>query len=155
MAYVPVKNESGKVVSMAFTGVSREAVESQISKSIIFMVIIAVVVLLISILVAIKLSGGMAGAIEEINNSIKHLANGEFVKADRYLDRTDELGICLNNTNSLIDTLDEIVADIKKNATSVSSSSQELSATVTTLAGNASNLRDIAEHLTRDLAFFK
>lgn len=140
---------------MAFTGVSREAVESQISKSIIFMVIIAVVVLLISILVAIKLSGGMAGAIEEINNSIKHLANGEFVKADRYLDRTDELGICLNNTNSLIDTLDEIVADIKKNATSVSSSSQELSATVTTLAGNASNLRDIAEHLTRDLAFFK
>jgi methyl-accepting chemotaxis protein len=69
----------------------------------------------------------MAGAIEEINNSIKHLANGEFVKADRYLDRTDELGICLNNTNSLIDTLDEIVADIRKNATSVSSSSQELS----------------------------
>jgi methyl-accepting chemotaxis protein len=32
---------------------------------------------------------------------------------------------------------------------------QELSATVTTLAGNANDLKGVAEKLERDLAFFK
>ncbi len=127
VAYVPVKDASGNVVSMAFTGVSRESVEGKITKSILFMVLIAFIVLLFSIVAAIYLSGGMAGAISQINTSIEHLSNGEFVKAEKYLDRSDELGVCLNNTNSLIDTLDEIVSDIRKSANSVSSSSTSLS----------------------------
>jgi methyl-accepting chemotaxis protein len=127
VAYVPVKDASGNVVSMAFTGVSRESVEGKITKSILFMVLVAFIVLLFSIVAAIYLSGGMAGAISQINTSIEHLSNGEFVKAEKYLDRSDELGVCLNNTNSLIDTLDEIVSDIRKSANSVSSSSTSLS----------------------------
>lgn len=127
VAYVPVKDESGKTVAMAFTGVSREAVNAQVGRSIAFMVVIALIVLVLSILVAVYLSTGMTKAIEEINKSVEHLANGEFIKAKKFLDRNDELGLTLRNTNGLIDTLEEIVSNIRQSAQSVNSSSAELS----------------------------
>ena len=70
VAYVPVKDDTGKTVAMAFTGMSRESVEKQLSRSISIMVLVAVIVLVLSILVAIYLSTGMVGAIREINKSI-------------------------------------------------------------------------------------
>ncbi len=127
VAYVPVKDDSGKVVAMAFTGMSRESVNAQISKSITIMVIIAAIVLVISVLVAIYLATGMANVIAEINTSVEHLSNGEFVKAEKYLDRNDELGLTLNNTNKLIDTLSTIVENIRESARTVNTSSAELS----------------------------
>ncbi|RKM57922.1 methyl-accepting chemotaxis protein [Butyrivibrio sp. CB08] len=127
VAYVPVKDESGKTVAMAFTGVSRESVDALVARSTSIMVIVAVIVLVLSILVAIYLSSGMAGAIREINKSIEHLANGEFVRPEKYLDRSDELGVTLNNTNGVIDTLETIVDNIRQSASSVNASSTELS----------------------------
>lgn len=111
---------------MAFTGVSRESVENQIKKSIITMVIIGLVLLAVCVAVSIKASTGMAGGISVINKSIEHLANGEFVKADKYLDRGDEIGIALNNTNNLIDKLEGIVGAIRASASTVNASSEEL-----------------------------
>lgn len=127
VAYVPVKDTSGKVVSMAFTGVSRKSVEEQVFKSIIFMLIISFVLMAIAIIVAIRAAINMAGAIGAINESIQYLAKGEFKKADRFLDRNDELGEALNNTNALIDKLSSIVADIRKSAVTVNTSSTDLS----------------------------
>lgn len=127
VAYVPVKDETGKTVAMAFTGVSRENVNALIGRSISFMILIAVIVLLASVLLSVYLSSKMANAIKEINKSVEHLANGEFIRAEKYLDRNDELGLTLNNTNKLIDTLEEIVNNIRNSARSVNSSSTELS----------------------------
>jgi methyl-accepting chemotaxis protein len=127
VAYVPVKDDSGKVIAMAFTGVSRENVNALIRKSIITMIIISAVLLLVCVAVAVKASAGIAGGVTAMNDSIEHLANGEFVKADKYLDRTDEIGVALNNTNGLIDKLEEIVGAIRSSANTVSSSSEELS----------------------------
>ncbi len=127
VAYVPVKDESGRVSAMAFTGVSRESVEGQIAKSAMTMIIISVVLLIVCIIVSVRAAAGIAGGVVAINDSVNHLANGEFVKATRYLERTDEIGLALNNTNALIDKLQEIVSNIRMSAGTVNSSSQELS----------------------------
>lgn len=148
VAYVPVKDESGRVVSMAFTGTPRSSVEAQISKSTTIMIVISVVLLLISTAVAIKASSGMANVIKTMNDSIEHLANGEFVKADKYLDRNDELGVALNNTNSLIDTLSGIVSNIRDSAESVSSSSQDLS----DMADQISHTADDVSNAVQEIA---
>ncbi|WP_026492927.1 methyl-accepting chemotaxis protein [Butyrivibrio sp. XPD2002] len=127
VAYVPVKDSSGKVVSMAFTGVSRQAVENQVFKSIVFMLVIGIVLMVVAMIVAVKAAISMAGAIRAINDSIQYLSQGEFKKTDKYLDRKDELGLALNNTNSLIDKLSSIVTDIRTSASTVNTSSAELS----------------------------
>ena len=126
VAYVPVTDETGKVSAMAFAGVSREAVESQINKSISYMVLVGILLFIVCVFVGIMGSRGMANGIIKINESVEHLKNGEFVKADKYLDRTDEIGLTLNNTNKLIDELQKIVGAIRNSASSVKDAAEEL-----------------------------
>ncbi|WP_051207901.1 methyl-accepting chemotaxis protein [Butyrivibrio sp. AE3006] len=127
VAYVPVKDASGKVAAMAFTGVSRAAVQAQIMKSIIVMCLIGVVLMVLTIAVATYASMGMSNAIAVMNDSISHLAKGEFKKSDKYLDRKDDIGVALNNTNALVTKLEEIVTGIRESATLVGTSSEDLS----------------------------
>ena len=127
VAYVPVKDDSGKVVAMAFAGVPRESVEGKIKRSFLIMQIVALLLFAFCIFVGVVGSKKMAGCIVAINNSIEHLANGEFVKSEDKFGREDELGVTLKNTNALIDKLDEIVNGIRRSAASVGASSEELS----------------------------
>ncbi|MCR5404220.1 MAG: cache domain-containing protein [Butyrivibrio sp.] len=148
VAYVPVKDESGRVVAMAFTGVSRASVQSLISRSITIMLVIAAVLLIVSIIVSFKVASGMANCIGVMNKSIEHLANGEFVKADKYLDRKDELGFAINNTNKVIDTLSGIVSNIKNSVEIVTSSSMELS----DMADQISHTADDVSNAVQEIA---
>ena len=63
VAYVPII-EDGKVVAMAFTGVSREAVQKQINKSVSTMLVIGIILLTITIIVSLSSSKRMSGAIK-------------------------------------------------------------------------------------------
>ena len=126
VAYVPVIDESGAVTAMAFTGVSRESVNAQIKKSVIMMSAIGIALLAASIFIAFKIAMSMAAAINTMNECITKLSNGEFVKADKYLNRNDEIGESLNSTNSLISTLEGIISHVKETSETLNSSSTEL-----------------------------
>ena len=129
VAYVPVFDEAGKVVSMAFTGVSRESVEAQISKSIMVMLIIVAVLLLVTIVVALRAAGAMSKAINSIEQSVTNLSDGQFIKSEMYLNRSDEIGHALNCTNNLIDKLTSVVKDIRQASKTVDTQSHDLSET--------------------------
>lgn len=140
VAYVPVTNEAGDVVSMSFTGVSRESVNKQIQKSIIIMSSIGILLLAFSIFIAIRIAISMANAINEMNNSINHLSNGEFVKVDKYLDRNDEIGQSLQNTNKLINTMSEIIRNVKTTTETLKTSSDVLDSMSKEMADTAENV---------------
>ncbi len=147
VAYVPVKDDSGKVIAMAFTGVSRESVQSQISSSTTIMIGISLVLLIIAVIVAVRAASGMANAIKVMNDSVERLANGEFKKADKYLDRNDEIGVVLNHTNNLIDTLQEIVTNIRESAGTVASSSEELSDMTNQISHTAEDVSNAVQEI--------
>ena len=140
VAYVPVFDEAGNVVSMSFTGVSRESVNAQIRKSIITMSVIAVILLAISIFVAIKIAMGMAKAINTMNDCIKKLSNGEFIKTDKFLNRNDEIGESINSTNSLVNTLEGIITHVKETSVALNSASVELNNMSTKMADTAESV---------------
>ena len=65
---------------------------------------------------------------------------------------------CETSKNAVVDTMSALSAISEENAASseeTGASMQELSATVTTLAGSASGLKEIAEKLNEEMAFFK
>jgi len=65
---------------------------------------------------------------------------------------------CDSSKNAVVDTMSALSAISEENAASseeTGASMQELSATVTTLAGSADSLKEIAEKLNSDMAFFK
>ncbi|MCR5669836.1 MAG: methyl-accepting chemotaxis protein [Butyrivibrio sp.] len=65
---------------------------------------------------------------------------------------------CETSKNAVVDVMSALSAISEENAASseeTGASMQELSATVTTLAGSANNLKDIADKLNQEMAFFK
>ncbi len=65
---------------------------------------------------------------------------------------------CDTSKNAVVDVMAALSAISQENAASseeTGASMEELSATVTTLAGSAGNLKDIAEKLNNEMAFFK
>jgi methyl-accepting chemotaxis protein len=147
VAYVPVKDDAGNVYAMAFTGVSRESVSAQINKSIMIMAIISVALLIVAVLVAFRSATAMAGAVGEISKSIKALADGRFVKAKKYLNRNDEIGSALNDTNTLIDGLKEIVGNIRESASAVGTSSGQLSDMASQISQTAEDVSNAVQEI--------
>ena len=127
VAYVPVVGDNGKVVAMAFTGVSRKSVNKQINITISYMVLLVMIFLSITIFVAFRISAHMSKAIKLIENVITNLSNGDFVKADKYLSRKDEIGQALHSTNKLIDKLTEVVGNIRQASETVDTQASDLS----------------------------
>ncbi len=65
---------------------------------------------------------------------------------------------CESSKNAVVDTMSALSAISEENAASseeTGASMQELSATVTTLAGSANGLKEVAEKLNKEMAFFK
>ena len=65
---------------------------------------------------------------------------------------------CDSSKNAVVDTMSALSAISEENAASseeTGASMQELSATVTTLAASAGSLKDVAEKLNQEMAFFK
>lgn len=126
VAYVPIKDSTGKVTAMAFTGVSRESVEKTVNKSVSVMIAIALALLVVIVFIALKLSISMAKSIKTIENSITNLAEGNFVKANQYTDRQDEIGHTLNSTNSLLEKLETVVSSISNASKNIAIQAKEL-----------------------------
>ena len=147
VAYVPIKDDSGKVVAMAFTGVSREAVEKQINKSVTTMLIIAIILLIITIIVTLSSSKRMSSAIKEIEQSVENLSKGKFVKSNSYLERSDEIGNALRSTNLLVDKLTDVVSSISSVSRVIDDKSIELAKTSDDISDNAKGVTDAVEQI--------
>ncbi len=125
VAYVPIINDDGSV-DMAFTGEPRAAVEKAITGTIIRAIVIGIILTLIALLIIYYIANKLADVVKVNLEVIEHLENGEFVRAEKYTDRNDELGDMIRGTNDVIDTLEGIVNDIKAEAQSVGASSATL-----------------------------
>lgn len=151
VAYIPVKKD-GKIVGMALAGKPRASVEAQIKRSIMIIIVIGLVIFVITALIAIKIAGSFVNVINENLRLVDHLANGEFVKSDKYLDRGDELGDMLRENNTLIDKLSTIVTDIKAASKNVDEKSTDLASTADQISrttdGVSNAIQEIAKGAT-------
>ncbi|MCR5321426.1 MAG: methyl-accepting chemotaxis protein [Lachnospiraceae bacterium] len=71
---------------------------------------------------------------------------------------TEETTTCVDSNKEVSDAMSSLSAISEENAASTETtgaSVEELSATVTTLAGSANNLKDVAEKLNEEIAFFQ
>jgi methyl-accepting chemotaxis protein len=143
VAYVPVKDETGEVVSMAFTGVSRESVNKQISRSVLIMILIGTAFNLVIITFVYRLASNMADAVKTLNSSIDNLANGRFIPAEKHLYRQDEIGKALNSTNSLVAVLNDVISHIKDTSKTLQQSSTNLDDTSKQIAETADTVQQL------------
>ncbi|MCR5788522.1 MAG: cache domain-containing protein [Lachnospiraceae bacterium] len=136
VAYQPVK-EGGAVVGMAFVGKSKASVDSFINKSIIRIILIIIACLIIASIVVYMNANNIAEVVTEVEDVINALADGRFEKAEKNLDRNDELGDMLRSSNELIENLSKILTGIKQAADDVDSHALEVEEMSEKIFGNA------------------
>ncbi|SKB45921.1 methyl-accepting chemotaxis protein [Lachnospiraceae bacterium] len=123
VAYVKEPITGGTVaIATSYDGVVAQARLSSLT-----ITILGLILLLIGGIFSYFLAVGFVKPIIAVDESLEHLASGEFNKIDKYTQRKDEFGQIVNNTNSVIDKLSSIVGHIKETSGNVGESSEELS----------------------------
>ncbi|SFB26335.1 methyl-accepting chemotaxis protein [Acetitomaculum ruminis DSM 5522] len=115
---------TGCTVCMALT-VSE--VMSSATRSAITIIILGIILLVIGAVVSYFLATSFTKPVIAVSGALSTISQGEFVNINKYTHRTDEFGLIVNSTNSLVDSLSSIVGSIKDSSSTVGSSSEELS----------------------------
>lgn len=113
---------------------------SHVSKMTTLMVLIGIIFAIAGALVAVVFAKSIIDPLKAINDSVSALAHGRFERISKYEYLRNELGIIVADTNLVIDTLAEIVSDIRKSADSVNTSSESLAETAEQISMTADNV---------------
>ena len=148
VAYAPVKNDSGEIIGMAFAGKPTADIEAEITKSIVIIIVIGIVFVVLTVIIVLLIANGIVSAVTEAKVSIEHLSEGEFVKATSFTDRPDELGDMIRCSDSLVNSLNTVVEDIKQASSAVGSKAGELANT----AEQISDTSDAVSNAVQDMA---
>ena len=102
-------------------------VMAEANKSAVIVIIIGIVLLIVAAIISFIMAKSFSEPLVAVGKSLVTLSEGRFEKVDGYTDRKDEFGEISRATNSVMDTLEKIVGNIKASAENVSSSAEELS----------------------------
>jgi len=121
---------------------------AQAYKSAITVIIIGFILMVIALAISVIMARSFTEPIKGLAMSFAALADGRFVKVNKYDKRNDEFGMISKAANSVIDTLNEIVTSIKASANDIGTSSEQLS----TMANQISTTTEDVTNAVQEIA---
>ena len=116
-------------------------------RSAMIIVILGIVMSVIAVSIAVMFGNSIGKPALQINGALARIADGRFRRITGFDDRKDEFGSIVPNTNTLIERLKEIVADIKGAASSVYDSSVELADTADQISKTADDVSEAVQEI--------
>ena len=110
-------------------------------------VIVGIIMAAIAAAISFLMARSFTEPLNEVNGALSKLADGRFVSIDRFRDRKDEFGEMINNTNTVLDTLGDIVKNIKESAVAVNDSSVELAETADQISQTADDVSTAVQEI--------
>ncbi len=110
-------------------------------------IIIGIVMAIAAAVISFIMAKNFTEPIGDVSASLSALADGRFKKVDKHLNRKDEFGGMIKNTNTVIRKLDEIVSSIKASAEDVGSSSEELSDMANQISQTAEDVSNAVQEI--------
>ena len=108
---------------------------------------LGLLMIVIAVFVSWKMANSFTQPLVEVNNTVSKLAEGEFLRINKFTGRQDEFGDIINSTNSVIDKLQSIVSSIKSSTVSVNSSSEELADTANQISQTADDVSNAVQEI--------
>ena len=148
--YIPLKNFSGSVVGMMFSGQPRTDITSFIMNKIITLIVISLVVFIVVIVGAFSVSSRIANALISVNKVFISLAEGDLTGEvnPALLARKDEIGQMAKSVQVLIDKLHTIVTDLQRTAAALHSAGDSM----TNTAGQSSKATEEISSAVEDIS---
>ncbi len=120
---------------------------SSARRSATIVVFVGLALLAVAIVISFVMANSFAAPIKAVGDSLKALADGRFVKVQKFDERKDEFGEISKDTNSVIETLDDIVTNIKESAANVGSSSEELADMANQISQTAEDVSNAVQEI--------
>ena len=114
-------------------------------RTVIIQAIIGLVFIVAGILVAFFFSNSITKPLFAVEKSLSSLADGSFKRINGFKGRNDEFGTIIDNTNNVVEKLENIVGKITSGARDVDRSSQELANMSGQISGNANSVSDAVQ----------
>ena len=127
--YLPLENDTGEVVGMAFAGRDSASVSAAVRKIVIEMIVISVVLTVILSAVGILVANRSSAKMRAIADEMGHLAQGELKLNidEKSLQRNDEIGLLADGARTLSDKLGEVIRTTMDMSNELKRSGSELS----------------------------
>ncbi|MCX7711765.1 MAG: methyl-accepting chemotaxis protein [Clostridia bacterium] len=122
--YIPIKDGSGKVIGMWFTGVAKEKADKEIRTLTIILGSVSLAAIVVGILILIFFTGQIVRSVNNILTSIKAVAAGDLTLRTS-VKRRDEIGLIADNLNLMIDEFNRLIREVKELSSTVAESSEE------------------------------
>ncbi len=130
------------------TSKTEEDVLGAARQSAVIVICVGIALLITAIIISLIMAKSFTEPIKAVAKSLESLSDGRFNRVEKHDKRKDEFGLISKATNSLIETLDTIVTNIKKSAGDVGSSSDELSE----MADQISKTAEDVSHAVQEIA---
>ncbi|WP_026666333.1 methyl-accepting chemotaxis protein [Butyrivibrio sp. FC2001] len=136
--------ETGWIVVMV---ADYNTVMSEAKTSALISIAIGIVMVIAAIIISLMMANSFTQPLQEVNDTVSKLADGEFRKIEKFTQREDEFGVIINSTNAVIDKLSSIVESIKTSTVSVNSSSEELADTANQISQTADDVSNAVQEI--------
>ena len=109
--------------------------------------LIGLILTIIAIFISLNMASSFTKPLELVNDSMNKLSNGEFQPIGKFLNRKDEFGDIINNTNAVLERLAGIVEAIKNSTMAVTDSSEEVAETANQISLTAEDVANAVQQI--------
>lgn len=149
--YMPVLDSSGNRVGMVFAGQPATEATAKINQSSLMIVGIAVLILIIALLVCVKIASAIAKVVVQTEGLLSSLAEGDLnlSVSERILKRSDEIGRMGYAVQKLLEKLQDIIGDIKKNTITLKKQGDDLESMASQTSTTADEISSAVEDISK------
>ncbi len=149
--YMPALDASGNCVGMVFAGQPAAEATARINQSSLMILGIAILILIIALIVCVKIASTIAKVVVQTEGLLSSLAEGDLnlTVNERILKRTDEIGKMGHAVQCLLEELQNIIGDIKKNTETLKKQGNDLESMASQTSSTADEISSAVEDVSK------
>ncbi len=141
--YIPLKDDSGKVVGMWFVGIYTTILSEDLKGTMITIISISIIALFLGFLISYFIGNSISKGIKEVQNKLKSIEEGKLDNdfKEKVLKRKDEIGNISRSSQNMQLKIAEIVGSIKSESNNLQNVAKQ---TLTYIEEVHDNIMDIS-----------
>lgn len=149
--YIPIKDESGNVIGIWFTGVQKSHLEDTILRLMLFILSITAFFTILAIIISIMFANSINRGIKSILKSFNTISSGDLTEICE-VKTNDEIGDIARDLNATTKSLRELINSIKNQSEESHHSSESLTDISHEMATSAENVSEAMQDVTKGVS---
>ncbi len=148
--YTPLKDVSGKVIGMWFTGIDKSVVDKEINNILVKIATIVLIILLLGAAFSYLIGNNMSKSIKIINDCLNKFSEGDFSVSvpKKVLKNSSEIGHMARSANTLHDSVSGIIKTIISESGNIDDSVKKSVVSITDLNSSIEEISATTEELS-------